>query len=309
MSSDWQEIQGPCFLSHSYDDEDAVSQVADRLRAQSIEPVIFNLADANPANPVSNDIVPTILSCESQIYLQGGHSANSFWVRFERDYALRSGLAVFAYEPHSESLEADKGSPMDLNIRTYAHQDDQEQAEELLRWMREERNFNLRSNVSRLRAGSMSGDTAVILEEMLIDGGAVLFLCNQSLLGTLRLFFGPSFQDYLDRSYDFRNRFADTRMSELEDLADVSSEELSMLHEDGYFDRENPFEYLLPVFGGIDPTLTSDERTNRFSILNLLSDETESGFDWNAIDDLIIRLFQILNEYPSRVRRDAGIVF
>lgn len=298
----WSELGGRCFLSHSYADAEAVQLVAGRLEDLGAEPVIFELVDQDPENPVSNDIVPTILSCDALIYLKGGRSGSSFWVAFEKDYALRSGLSVYAADADATSIKKINERPMDLSIYTVFHQSDGDRVERLFRWMREERHFELTTTNLRLRLGAMSGDAAVSLEEMLIHGGVALYLCGTRSVATLEYFYGPPFEDLLERSFDFRERFRARRLAEFPESD--NPEDLWELEEGSYFDEVDPYEYLFGVFSRIDPELPAETRPIGFPLLDLLQTESAGTFHWNRIDDLIIRLFAALRDYQFRLLDD-----
>ena len=190
----WQDLSGRCFISHSYADSGAVEQLREHLPKKT-EPVIFERVQPDPTNAVSDGIIPVLLDCDTLIYLERGQSANSFWVSFERDYALRSGLDVFAYDPYSNKLRKDEDEPLELNVSTFFHQNDRENVDALVNWMRDKRHFDLSATVTHLRAGSMSGDTAINLTEQLRDGGVVLYLAGDASAGTIDQVRDPGFRD------------------------------------------------------------------------------------------------------------------
>ena len=48
------------------------------------------------------------------VYLKCGASDYSFWVAFERDYALRLGKQVFSADVNTREIAAHSGDPLDL---------------------------------------------------------------------------------------------------------------------------------------------------------------------------------------------------
>ena len=83
-----------CFISHAYADGIARDSLIKSLPS-GVEAVVFPPITVQPDQFVSNRLIESLLSCDGLIYLAGGASDSSFWVAFERDYALRAGKQVF----------------------------------------------------------------------------------------------------------------------------------------------------------------------------------------------------------------------
>lgn len=110
-----------CFISHAYKDMDTRQRLL-ALLPERVEPFIFPPIVAPPHKMVSDKLLDAIRKCDGLIYLQGGASAQSFWVALERDYALRQGKPVFAFDPETQDIALDKSPPMDL-IVYFSHSD------------------------------------------------------------------------------------------------------------------------------------------------------------------------------------------
>ncbi|MCB9452657.1 MAG: hypothetical protein H6672_14560 [Anaerolineaceae bacterium] len=91
----------------------------------SVEPFIFPPISVSPQDFVSNSLIEAILGCDGVIYLEGGYSAKSFWVAFERDYALRAKKTVFRYDAQTMIFSKHGFPPLDLLIiYTYTKHDE-----------------------------------------------------------------------------------------------------------------------------------------------------------------------------------------
>src|SRR5262245_22510508 len=92
-----------CFISHSYQDAAERTRLLELL-PRYVEAVVFPPITAHPDQFVSSKLVEAIVGCEGLIYIDGSASARSFWVSFERDFALRASRQVYAFDPTTESL-------------------------------------------------------------------------------------------------------------------------------------------------------------------------------------------------------------
>src|SRR5690242_12395462 len=84
-----------CFISHSFKDAEPRQELLAQL-PRDVEPFVFPPIVVQPDQMVSDKLLDAIRACDGLIYLQGGASAQSFWVALERDYALRVGKSVYA---------------------------------------------------------------------------------------------------------------------------------------------------------------------------------------------------------------------
>src|SRR5215469_17039559 len=78
------------FISHAYKDAGARKRLL-RLLPRGVESFVFPAINVPPEQMVSENLLDAITVCDGLIYLEGGHSEESFWVALERDYALRLG--------------------------------------------------------------------------------------------------------------------------------------------------------------------------------------------------------------------------
>ena len=292
----WQQLSGRCFISHAYADSESVENLVEMLPAEA-EPVIFERVRPDPLNAVSDGIVSTIMDCDFLVYLERGESARSFWVAFERDFALRSGRGVFAFDPGTGSLRKDESEPLSLNVSAFYHENDAEAVEALFDWMRTNRHFDLTQTVSHVKLGSMSGDTAIMLEEQLLDGGVVLYLCGSSSAGTIDHVRDPGFRDYLLRTGDFQARFLLERLDgSLESLDPYSPFQYK---DEVFYDEADPYDYLFGVFARVDPGLSLKWQPAGGRVIDLLGGAENMRFNLNRVDDLIVRLYEALLGYQK----------
>ena len=296
----WQDVAGKCFISHSYADAENLQTLLDIL-PERVEPVVFARVAPNPDYPVSDGIIPQILECESLIYLKGGASALSFWVSFEKDYALRSGLKVFGFDPAQGVLSREESEPFQLDLQVLYHRGDANRVNELFDWMENERNFQLDRNVSRTQFGGVKGDLVVTLEDMLTQGGPVLWLGGVGSRVLIDGFKGPGFGFNIDFHGDFRDGFIKSRLSGVADEFSDVWEEASK-NEDFYWSAD-PYQFVNEVYARIDPQLSSRWQPPGGYAIDLLAGAAgQSHFNWNRVDDLIIHLYRALLEYRRRCR-------
>jgi hypothetical protein len=161
----WADLPDRVFISHAYDDQAAVDRLRKKLPAR-VSGVIFPpRRDPKPWEAVSEGIVPAIRECQGLIWIAGGASARSFWVEFERDYALRSGLSVFRFHPASEKLDKTSASPLPLRVEVFVSEDGLQRAAALLKWMKEERSFDFEERPRVVRQKEIPGLVARLIHE------------------------------------------------------------------------------------------------------------------------------------------------
>jgi hypothetical protein len=86
------------FISHSYQDKAAREHLISLL-PKGIRPFVFQPIKVTPDQRVSDDLVKAVSRSHGLVYLEGGASAESFWVAFERRMALRARKPVVAFNP------------------------------------------------------------------------------------------------------------------------------------------------------------------------------------------------------------------
>lgn len=104
-----------CFISHSYKDAEVRKRLL-KLLPKNVNPYVFPPITVSPEQMVSDELLEAIRGRPGLIYLKGGESDASFWVALERDYALRIGKPVYAFDPSDNSLKRDNSDPMDLKV-------------------------------------------------------------------------------------------------------------------------------------------------------------------------------------------------
>jgi TIR domain len=165
-----------CFISHSYRDAEARKCLLTKLPAQ-VRPIIFPPITVPPEQFISNELIHALLRCDGLIYLQGGASARSFWVAFERDYALRAGKKIFAYDPTTDELRQDTSAPLHLPIFPSYSRQDAARVGQMLGFMKTERYFDVWLDVEDIPPGSNVGDylTKGLLGQLEAGGYVVAF--------------------------------------------------------------------------------------------------------------------------------------
>ncbi len=102
---------------------------------------------------VSTSLIAALRNCDGLIYLTGGASDRSFWVAFERDYALRMGKPVFEADPETLAITQTSEKPMHLPVFASYHRADRDEVIKVCNFMREERNFEIFLDMENLGAG------------------------------------------------------------------------------------------------------------------------------------------------------------
>jgi len=139
-----------CFISHAYRDsvDELIKTLPNGVEARTFPPIIVT-----PAELVSNTLVTRVLSCDGLIYLDGGWSARSFWVAFERDYALRAGKAVFSASMHDYKISRHTGKPLDLAVFSSYHRKDRPRVARICDFLRSERHFDIWMDSEQIAGG------------------------------------------------------------------------------------------------------------------------------------------------------------
>jgi hypothetical protein len=135
-------MPSPCFISHAYADNEMVRDLVKRL-PKRVSPVIFPPISVTPEQRVSDDLVGAILECPGLVYIASGSSAESVWVTFERDYALRAGKLVFSYAGKTHRFAADRSAPLDLPVFPSYSREDMKRVHQMTHFMKEERHFDI----------------------------------------------------------------------------------------------------------------------------------------------------------------------
>jgi hypothetical protein len=130
-----------CFISHSYKDAKARKRLLKNL-PRGVEPFVFPPINVSPNDMVSESLIESILDHEGLIYLEGGYSAHSFWVAFERDYALRAGKKVFSFNPETLEIKPHDLPPLELPVFVSHSTSDLEMVNRVLGIMQNDRYFN-----------------------------------------------------------------------------------------------------------------------------------------------------------------------
>ena len=133
-----------CFISHSYEDKDAVSALLALLPSR-VEPIVFPPIPPSPSAAVTTDLIKSISAADLLIYVKAGRSGASHWVNFERRYALRRGIPTFAFHPSSGTLTRETEAASNIMITPlikYPYPDGG-LIHSILDWLQVERNVHL----------------------------------------------------------------------------------------------------------------------------------------------------------------------
>lgn len=164
---------GKYFISHAYKDA-AVRDTFLKTFPSQITPYIFPPISASPLEFVSSTLIGAILACDGLIYLNEGFSSRSFWVAFERDYALRTGKPVFSYTPSTGTVTEHIDSPLDLAIFPSFSRPQTADVSPILEFMIRQRHFDPWLD-NQIRPGDMWQTTLVKgMDDVFERGGYVV---------------------------------------------------------------------------------------------------------------------------------------
>ena len=169
-------LPATCFISHAYADAVARDTLIERLPT-GVTPFLFPPITVKPEEFVSDPLINAVLANDGLIYLRGGASDRSFWVALERDYALRAGKKVFAFDAATGELTRDMGGPLDLAAFASYHREDAAEVRRIADFLNQKRHFDMWLDVADLALGSnIQQSMSTSLSERLARGGyAVIF--------------------------------------------------------------------------------------------------------------------------------------
>ena len=173
------------FISHSYRDAAARDALVAKLPPH-VAPFIFPEIVVTPEQRVSDDLVREVRKSQGLVYLDGGESAASFWVAFERRFALGLGMPVIAFDPISRRFAKSTASAVDPPcsfVWNQANARDSGIVQAVSRWLISERRLDLTSSLPRtgLPPSSVS-DTAETFDAKQRGGGTIVLFLSEAAL-------------------------------------------------------------------------------------------------------------------------------
>lgn len=175
------------FISHSYRDKAARDLLVSRL-PKGIRPFIFPQIDVPPDRRVSDDLVAAVNASHGLVYLEGGVSAESFWVAFERRMALRARKPVIAFDPATERFSRPAVKLVDppcAFVWNGFGTGDTDVVHGAAKWLLDKRGLDLTAARGRKRttAGALDlKDSMYSLREKMGAGGVIVLLLSVEAL-------------------------------------------------------------------------------------------------------------------------------
>jgi hypothetical protein len=174
------QLSEKCFISHAYADIESRNRLIKSLPSH-VEAVVFPRITVPSDELVSSELVEALLDCDGLIYLSGGASDRSFWVAFERDYALRAEKKVYAADIDSMQLREDVGPPLDLAVFASYHREDAPRVREIVEFLNRERHSDVPLDIKDLRPGtSILHETERSIQDRLARGGYALIFWSEA---------------------------------------------------------------------------------------------------------------------------------
>lgn len=246
-----------CFISHRYAD--------DKLRAllehmpRHVRPIIFPQIEVPPDQRVSDDLVAALQRCPGLVYLDTDISMSSPWVRFERDYALRSHLRVYSYDPARYVFKRDKAAPLPLDVFPFFASEDGSQVNEIIRFLAEKRSFDVFDDVLEIGADFAARREEALAGRLAGGGYAVVFLSR----------------------YIFRNEY---RTRQIDFALSRWPRKILPVVLPGLPARKLDLPIKLTALGNVILYKEEDE----------YGPEDPSRLDWRRVDDLMVRIFYLV---------------
>jgi hypothetical protein len=254
-----------CFISHSYADSGAVDSLR-RMLPRDVEPFIFPPINVSPDQRVSDDLVREILRCDELVYLTSADSASSFWVSFERHFALRAGLKVFAFDPRKRKLRPHRGKLPTLPVYPWYLRKTRETVDEIARFMKHERYFDLFLDAEDLQPGSdfrQSIQDAIV--SRLDKGGYCIAFVSEDCMDSER----------------FQTELKQIALRWPSRMLPVLLEPVSLPDWLGRVPE-------VPIYRQKDQNRRDQFHPDR------LNRERLPRIDWNRVDDLIVRIYHLV---------------
>lgn len=135
-------IASPCFISHSYKDTD-VRRVIQAL-PRGVRPIVFPPIDLSPSEFVSEHLIAALDRAKSVLVVDSPSSRQSFWVAFERHYAMQRRKRLFRYDSETNSIRLDDEPVRDLPIFASFQHRDEIVVKAVLTWLRKKRGFEFK---------------------------------------------------------------------------------------------------------------------------------------------------------------------
>lgn len=263
------DIQLPdrCFVSHSYGDEASIRRLR-QAKPQNVELDLFPREDPDASRPISDDIIPRILAGDGLIYLIGGESERSDWVLFERDFALRAGKPVFAFDPDEAKFFPEDDLPLDLRVQLLVSEGSSVRARNMLDWMRDQRNFEL----TEVKLAHRIKDIPAFFEDVANARQLLLVLVD-------------------DETADFNGWRWQLEHEDLVSEMDVPD------------DWWPPPTLYARIDSRWEPEVDSDPEVASFAKsegmtfdinVDLVENPGDAGINWNRVDDLIVLISRML---------------
>jgi hypothetical protein len=165
-----------CFVSHAYVDQPAIKALRERLPGW-VKPIIFPPQDVSAYSRVSDELIKEIRMHPGLIFLSSHLSANSAWVAFERDYAIRMRKKVYEFDPEQRTLQRYHHALPALQTFGIYSRADRTEVRTIARFMKDQRNFDL----LLLGEDKTRTNEAVLSSRLEAGGFCVVFLSHPGI--------------------------------------------------------------------------------------------------------------------------------
>jgi len=300
IDQQWKNVPNKVFISYSYADNDVFNHVLSKLPGL-VEPVTFYRADPGPSAPVSDGVVPAILECEAVICLWTRASANSLWVAFECDFALRAGKSVYLYDVESGTIHRDRRREVNLSTSLIVSREMEERSRELLNWLTTARHFDIDPTPVKLRLR----EVPLHMLEAIETHRPMLWLVDSYVAALAHLAFEVDPQMLHDIYYDPevpKERFDGYRAWVMQNstFARIDPDWVPGAGLEAFDTEERHSIFEVDPFYLIEEQLSAP-RGSKHSVDLVRDVRPGTHFDWHRADDLIIRMTNRAQSFYSLI--------
>ena len=296
--------ESTAFVSHAYGDNFSLQRLLETPLPNAARPFVFPPITVRADQRVSDDLMTAIRHSDALVYIATPASLASFWVAFERNYALRLGKPVYAFDPASRSLGIDVAQaqtpPLSINWNMAIRQDCLT-VRDIALHLFDTHNLDIHSDLWR----QLDNDFRQMLDSF--DG-----LRGKIAEGGIVLLF-PSNASILEGWHDWLDPFTQRRMHrDCETPSGYTSERFSI------FPRDRTLTIWLdpPDRVRIGEALDRLDRTRWDAYADVVRDALAAEapcvvsdgatINWNRVDDVMVRLFHLAYATSEQFRASVS---
>jgi hypothetical protein len=283
--------QRTLFIAHSYGDVAALERLKQCKLPMRASPRIFPPIVVSPDQRVSDDLMGAIRSDDGLVYLRTERSLNSFWVAFERNYALKLKKPVYAFDPERSKFERDRAAAIDPIVAVnwnLAIEHDSLAVRDIAEHLFRKHTFEIRGDKWQRLDNDFRQmlDHPEGLRSKIEKGGVILlFLSNESVDGGFHDYVDPFTRDRANKDCETPIGYTNARFAELPsdrtlfiwlDSPDIPRLEAKI----AAYGRQTWGAYVDVIRAALSQGKKCVVREN-------------GEMNWNRVDDIMVRTFHL----------------